>query len=54
MQILCLNETFRIIGYSLLSNDVNFVEMLGLSGYDVKPHFCSFHCESLLQNPHYL
>ena len=24
---------------------------LGLSGYDVKPRFCAFQCEYLLQNP---
>ena len=27
MQFLCLNETCRMIGYSLLSNNVNFVEI---------------------------
>ena len=27
---------------------------LGLSGYDVKPRFCAFQCEYLLQNPHFL
>ena len=40
MQFLRLNETCRIIGYSLLSNDVNFV--VGLSDYDVKPRFGAF------------
>ena len=42
-----------MICYSLLSNDVNFVEigLLGLSGYDVKPRFGAFQCEYLLQNP---
>ena len=50
MQFLCLNETCRMIGYSLLSNDVNLLE-LGLSGYDVKPRFGAFQCEYLLQNP---
>ena len=37
MQFLRLNETCRMIGYSLLSNDVS------LSGYDVKSRFCAFH-----------
>ena len=50
MQFLRLNETCRMIGYSLLSNDVNFVK-LGLSGYDVKSRFGAFQCEYLLQNP---
>ena len=50
MQFLRLNETCRIIGNSLLSNNVNFVE-IGLSGYDVKPRFGAFQCEYLLQNP---
>ena len=50
MQFLCLNENCRMIGYSLLSNDVNLLE-LGLSGYDVKPRFGAFQCEYLLQNP---
>ena len=50
MQCLRLNETCRMIGYSLLSNDVNLME-LGLSGYDVKPRFGAFQCEYLLQNP---
>ena len=27
---------------------------LGLSGYDVKPWFCAFYCEFLLQNPLFL
>ena len=27
---------------------------LGLSGYDVKPRFCAFLCENLLQNPLFL
>ena len=27
---------------------------LGLSGYDVKPRFCAFSCEYLLQNPLFL
>ena len=27
LQFLCLNETFRMIGYSILSNNVNFVEI---------------------------
>ena len=27
---------------------------LGLSGYDVKPHFGAFQCEYLLQNPLFL
>ena len=27
---------------------------LGLSGYDVKPRFCAFQCEYLLQNPLFL
>ena len=27
---------------------------LGLSGYDVKPHFGAFLCEYLLQNPLFL
>ena len=27
MQYFRLNETYRMIGYSLLSNDVNFVEI---------------------------
>ena len=53
MQFLCLNETCRMIGYSLLSNDVNLLE-LGLSGYDVKPRFGAFQCEYLLQNPLFL
>ena len=53
MQSLRLNETCRMICYSLLSNDVNFVEM-GLSGYDVKPRFGAFQCEFLLQNPLFL
>ena len=50
MQFLRLYETCRMICYSLLSNDVNFVE-IGLSGYDVKPRFGAFQCEYLLQNP---
>ena len=50
MQFLRLNETYRMIGYSLLSNNDNFVE-IGLTGYDVKPRFGAFHCEYLLQNP---
>ena len=50
MQYLRLNETCRMIGYSLLSTDVNFVE-IDLSGYDVKPRFVAFQCEYLLQNP---
>ena len=49
MQFLCLNETCRMIGYLLLSNDVNFVE-IGFSGYDIKPRFGAFQCEYLLQN----
>ena len=49
MQFLRLYETCRMICYSLLSNDVNFVE-IGLSGYDVKPRFGAFQCEYLLQN----
>ena len=53
MQFLRRNETSRMIGYSLLSNDVNFVE-LGLSGYDVKPRFGAFQCEYLPQNPLFL
>ena len=53
MQFLCLNETCRMIGYSLLSNDVNLLE-LGLSGYNVKPRFGAFQCEYLLQNPLFL
>ena len=53
MQFLCLNETCRMIGYSLLSNDVNLLE-LGLSGYDVKPRFGAFQCEYLIQNPLFL
>ena len=48
--IIRLNESCRVISYSLLSNDVNFVE-IGLSGYDVKLHFGAFQCEYLLQNP---
>ena len=27
---------------------------LSLSGYDVKPRFCAFKCEYLLQNPLFL
>ena len=27
LQFLCLNETFRMIGYSILSNNVNLVEI---------------------------
>ena len=27
---------------------------LGLSGYDVKPRFCAFQCDYLLQNPLFL
>ena len=50
MQFLRLYKTCRMICYSLLSNDVNFVE-IGLSGYDVKPRFGAFQCEYLLQNP---
>ena len=52
MQFLRLNETCSMIGYSLLSNDVNSVE-IGLSGYDVKRRFGAFQCEYmyLLQNP---
>ena len=53
MQFLCLNENCRMIGYSLLSNDVNLLE-LGLSGYDVKPRFGAFQCEYLQQNPLFL
>ena len=52
MQFLRLNETCRMIGYSLLSNDVNFVEIE--LGYDVKPRFGAFQCEYLLQNPLFL
>ena len=52
MQFLRLNETCRMIGYSLLSNDVNFVEIE--FGYDVKPRFGAFQCEYLLQNPLFL
>ena len=50
MQFIRLYETCRIICYSLLSNDVNFVD-LGLGGYDVKPRFGAFQCEYLLKNP---
>ena len=52
MQFLRLNEACRMIGYLLLSNDVNFVE-IGLSSYDVKRRFGAFQCEYmyLLQNP---
>ena len=32
MQIFCLNETFRMISHSLLSNNVNLLK-LDLSGY---------------------
>ena len=49
MQFLRLNETCRMIGYLLFSNDVNFVEIV-LSGNDVKPRFGAFQCEYLLQN----
>ena len=47
MQFLRLYETCRMICYSLLSNDINFVEI----GFDVKPRFGEFQCEYLLQNP---
>ena len=50
VQFLRLYETCRMTCYSLLSNDVNFVEK-GLSGYDVKPRFGAFQCKYLLQNP---
>ena len=53
MQRLRLNKTFRIIGQSILSNNVNFVE-LGLSGYDEKHVFWAFYCEYLLQNQPFL
>ena len=46
MQFLRLNETCRMIGYSLLSNDVNLVK-LGLSDYDVKSRFGAFQCLSV-------
>ena len=55
MQFLCLNETCRMIGYSLLSKLImSTLLKLGLSGYDVKPRFGAFQCEYLLQNPLFL
>ena len=52
MQFLRLYKTCRMICYSLLSNDVHFVEIgQWLCGYDVKPRFGAFQCEYLLQNP---
>ena len=50
MQFLRLYETCRMICDSLLSNDVNFVE-IGFKGYDVKPRIGAFQCEYLLHNP---
>ena len=41
MQFLRLNETFRMIGHSILWNNVNFVE-IGFSGYDEKTGFWVF------------
>ena len=51
MQFLRLNETCRMIGYSLLITMMSTLPKLGLSGYDVKPRFGAFQSEYLLQNP---
>ena len=53
MQFLRLNETCRMIGYSLSYKMSTLLE-LGLSGYDVKPRVCAFQGEYLLQNPLFL
>ena len=53
MQCLRLNETCRMIVYSLLSNDVILLK-LGMSGYDVKPSFGAFQCGYFLQNQLFL
>ena len=53
MLFLRLNETCRMICsryYQIMSTLLK----LGLSGYDVKPRFCAFSCEYLLQNPLFL
>ena len=53
MQFLRPNETSRMIGYSLLLNDVNFVE-IGFEWLFTYSHFCALQCEYLLQNPLFL
>ena len=56
MQIFQLNETFRMIDYSLFSNNVNFVEI----GFEwlqtrlkLKDHVLG-RSSAFLQNPHFL
>ena len=54
MQFIRLNETCRIIGYSLNYQMMSTLLKLGLSGYDVKLRFGAFQCEYLLQNQLFL
>ena len=54
LQVLCLNETCRMIMVTRFYQTLSTLLKLGLSGYDGRTRFCAFQCEYLLQNPLFL